>query len=276
MLKKNLLANYLGYAWSAVMGFAFIPYYISYLGMENYGLIGFFVIIQGALTLLDMGMTPSLGRESAKYVGGGLDSNEFRLLIRTYEIITLIIISLALMIVFFLSSDIVKYWMNLESISPEVAQRAVVLMGVLFGLRFGEGIYRSILIGIQEHVSFNLANALVATLRWGGVVVVFEYYSATVLIYFWWNILISITAVVIFAFLVYRVSGMPKINTGISLNLIARNWRFTGGMALITLSAFILVNIDKLIVSNKMSMREYGMYIIIVTLTSALALIGAY
>ena len=258
------------------MGFAFIPYYISYLGMENYGLIGFFVIIQGALTLLDMGMTPSLGRESAKYVGGGLDSNEFRLLIRTYEIITLIIISLALMIVFFLSSDIVKYWMNLESISPEVAQRAVVLMGVLFGLRFGEGIYRSILIGIQEHVSFNLANALVATLRWGGVVVVFEYYSATVLIYFWWNILISITAVVIFAFLVYRVSGMPKINTGISLNLIARNWRFTGGMALITLSAFILVNIDKLIVSNKMSMREYGMYIIIVTLTSALALIGAY
>ncbi len=256
------------------MGFSFIPYYINYLGIENYGLIGFFVIIQGALTLLDMGMTPALGRESAKFIGGGLDANEFRLLIRTYEIIACIIISLALLIVFLLSSDIVNYWMNLESVSFEDARSSVVLMGVLFGLRFGEGIYRSILIGIQQHVSFNLANALLATLRWGGIVFVFEYYSATVLIYFWWNIIISIIAVIVFAYLVYRVSGVPNIYMGISLNLIKRNWRFTGGMALITLSAFILTNLDKLIVSNKMTLSEYGLYTIIITLTSALALIA--
>ena len=38
-LKKNILANCLGQGWSAVMGLAFIPLYIRYLGMEAYGLI---------------------------------------------------------------------------------------------------------------------------------------------------------------------------------------------------------------------------------------------
>ena len=120
MLKKNLFANYLGYAWSAFMGFAFIPYYINYLGIENYGLIGFFVIIQGALMLLDMGMTPALGRESAKYVGGGLNRNEFKLLIRTYEIIACIIFVLAFLIVFLTSEEIVKNWMNLDTVSQKM------------------------------------------------------------------------------------------------------------------------------------------------------------
>ena len=57
-LKRNLVANYLGQSWSAVMGLAFIPLYIHYLGMEAFGLIGLFAVMQAWLTLLDAGMTP--------------------------------------------------------------------------------------------------------------------------------------------------------------------------------------------------------------------------
>lgn len=42
MLKRNLIANYLGQGWTALMGLAFIPLYIRYLGIEAYGLIGLF------------------------------------------------------------------------------------------------------------------------------------------------------------------------------------------------------------------------------------------
>lgn len=53
-LKRNLIANYLGQAWRALMGLAFIPLYIHYLGIEAYGLIGLFATLQVCLGLLDM------------------------------------------------------------------------------------------------------------------------------------------------------------------------------------------------------------------------------
>jgi len=33
-LKKNLFANYLGQGWTALMGLAFVPAYINYLGIK--------------------------------------------------------------------------------------------------------------------------------------------------------------------------------------------------------------------------------------------------
>jgi hypothetical protein len=62
-LKKNVIANYFGIGWQALMGVAFVPLYIKYLGMEAYGLIGIFAILQAWLVLLDMGMKwPALPR----------------------------------------------------------------------------------------------------------------------------------------------------------------------------------------------------------------------
>ena len=49
-VRKNVVANYLGQGWSALMGLAFIPLYIRYLGMEAYGLIGVFAVLQACLT----------------------------------------------------------------------------------------------------------------------------------------------------------------------------------------------------------------------------------
>ena len=70
-LRRNVLANYLGQGWRAIMSLAFVPVYIKYLGIEAYGLIGIFVMLQAWLTLLDMGMKPALAREMARFTGGG-------------------------------------------------------------------------------------------------------------------------------------------------------------------------------------------------------------
>ena len=45
------------------MGLAFIPLYIKYLGVEAYGLIGIFAILQAWLGLLDVGLKPALGQK---------------------------------------------------------------------------------------------------------------------------------------------------------------------------------------------------------------------
>lgn len=62
-LKRNLIANIGGRVWAGLIGLVFIPVYIRYLGIEAYGLIGLFAVMQAWLVLLDMGMTPTLTRE---------------------------------------------------------------------------------------------------------------------------------------------------------------------------------------------------------------------
>ena len=62
-LKKNIIANYLGQGWRVLLGLVFIPLYIKHLGVEAYGLIGVFAILQAWLGLLDMGLKSALGRK---------------------------------------------------------------------------------------------------------------------------------------------------------------------------------------------------------------------
>jgi hypothetical protein len=70
VLKRNTIANYLGTGWAALMAIAFVPLYIGYLGIEAFGIIGLFVLLQAWLTLLDLGMTPTLNREMARFTAG--------------------------------------------------------------------------------------------------------------------------------------------------------------------------------------------------------------
>ena len=52
-LQRNVAANYLASGWAALMGLAFVPWYVRYLGIESYGLIGVFGTMQVWLALLD-------------------------------------------------------------------------------------------------------------------------------------------------------------------------------------------------------------------------------
>ena len=72
-IRRNVIANYLGQAWGALMGLAFVPFYIRYLGVEAYGLIGIFALLQTLLSLLDLGLTPALSREMSRYQAGAHD-----------------------------------------------------------------------------------------------------------------------------------------------------------------------------------------------------------
>ena len=86
-LKVNTLANLVGRGWTALLSFLFIPIYIKILGIEAWGLIGFFVILLAMLNLLDMGLSSTLNRELARLSIQSGTNREQRDLVRTLEII---------------------------------------------------------------------------------------------------------------------------------------------------------------------------------------------
>ena len=75
-VKRNIVANYAGQLYATLIGILLVPLYVRYMGVEAYGLVGFFTMLQGWFMLLDMGLTPTLGREAARFKGGAIDALE--------------------------------------------------------------------------------------------------------------------------------------------------------------------------------------------------------
>ena len=59
---RNTALSYAGQAYALLVGILIMPFYLSHLGAEAYGLIGFFAVMQAWLQLLDAGLSPSLVR----------------------------------------------------------------------------------------------------------------------------------------------------------------------------------------------------------------------
>ena len=59
---RNLVANLLGTGWTALIQFAAVPALIHLVGIESFALIGFYGSLVAILTILDLGLSPTLMR----------------------------------------------------------------------------------------------------------------------------------------------------------------------------------------------------------------------
>ena len=275
MLRRNLVANYLGQGWTALMGLAFIPLYIKYLGIESYGLIGIFALLQSWLQLLDMGMTPTLSREMARTSAGTHSAQSIRDLLRSIEIITLAMACIIAIGIWAASVWLASDWLRAEKIPVATVAQAFTLMGIVTGLRFIEGIYRSSIIGLQRQVLLNGLASAMATLRGLGAVGILIWFSPTLEAFFIWQGLISILTVGILATTTYL--SLPKATAGgnFSLTALIGVWRFAGGMLGITLLSLLLMQVDKIVLSKLLNLSDYGYYTLAVVVAGGINIIGA-
>ena len=240
MLKRNLIANYLGQGWVALMGLAFIPLYIKFLGIEAFGLIGLFAVLVAWLTLLDMGLTPTLSREMARFMAGSHTAESIRDLLRSIELIAL---GMALLIVIAAASSakwLADSWLQAEALPVSVVAQAFAIMGLVTALRLVESVYRSSILGLQRQVLFNVVNSSMATIRGLGAVAVLVWVSPTIQAFFLWQGFVSLVTLILLAITTY--SALPKPNRAprFSMAAVRAVWRFAGGMMGITFLALLL------------------------------------
>jgi O-antigen/teichoic acid export membrane protein len=252
------------------MGLAFIPLYIRYLGIEAYGLIGLFGMLQAWLGLLDMGMTPTLNREMARFTGGTHSATSIRDLLRSIEFIALGIATILGLGIWAASGWFASDWLRAEKLSTHTLSQAFSIMGAVTALRFVEGIYRGCIIGLQRQVLFNVINSGLATLRGLGAVGILIWVSPTIEAFFIWQGLISLLTLGVFASATYR--ALPKAERGGQLSIPALRGivRFAGGMIGITFLSLLLTQVDKVILSRLLTLSEYGYYTLATVLASGL------
>ncbi len=85
-VKTNFFANLAGSGWSALVGLACTPLYIRFMGMEAYGLIGFYFMLRDRYTDTRPGLSPTMNREMARYSVCPEQGGEARDFVRTLEV----------------------------------------------------------------------------------------------------------------------------------------------------------------------------------------------
>jgi O-antigen/teichoic acid export membrane protein len=159
-IKVNLIFNYASRTWSSILAIALIPVYIKFMGVESYGLVGFFATITSVLGLLDLGIGATMTRELARRSIGQNQENTQRNLVRTLEIIYWGLAVLSGLLIYFCSSFIAFSWVNSEDIPSSSIVSAIKLMGISFAFQFPMSLYQGGLMGLQRQALVSIINII--------------------------------------------------------------------------------------------------------------------
>jgi O-antigen/teichoic acid export membrane protein len=274
-IRQNVVANFAGQAWTALMGFAFVPLYIRYLGMEAYGLIGLFAMLQAWLTLLDMGMTPTLSREMSRFTGGAHSAQSIRDLLRSLEFIAFAVALLIGAGIWGCSGWLASDWLKSVKLPIPTVAHAFAVMGGVTALRFVEGLYRGALVGLQKQVLLNVLSAVIATVRAMGAVAILAFFSADIGSYFLWQGVISLLSLALLATVIYRALPAPQRRPSFSKEALTEIWHFAACMMATTLLSLLLSQVDKVILSRLLNLEEFGQYSLAGVVSGTLSMIIA-
>lgn len=255
------------------MGLAFIPLYVRYLGIEAYGLIGMFAVLQAWFALLDMGMTPALSREMARFTGGTHSAQSIRDLLRSIEICVFGLAGGIVAGIWVASDWLSSEWLQAENLSAEAVAQAFAIMAIVIALRFVEGIYRSSIIGLQRQILFNVVSSIMATIRGFGAVGILAWISPTINAFFIWQAVVSGLSVAVLATATYHALPRGYRRGRFSLSSLLGIARYSFGLMSITFLALLLTQVDKIILSKLLTLKEYGYYTIAGVVAGALSML---
>ena len=242
------------------MSFIFIPIYIYFMGIEAYGLVGFFATLLSVFVLLEMGLSSTLNRELAKLSVQPGCGQQMRNLVRTLGLIYWAVAVLIAVVVIALSTYLSQRWVRVENLSPETVRQAVLLMGIAIGLQWPAGFYSGGLMGLQRQVLLNVINSALATLRGGGAILILWLISPTIQAFFIWQIIISGMQTLLLGAALWR--GMPesKEKASFQMGILREVWRFATGMFGISFLGILLTQTDKILLSRMLSLEMFGYY----------------
>lgn len=269
LIKINVLANLTGGAWTSLLSLIFVPFYLRYLGIEAYGLIGFFGMLMAVFGLLDLGLGITLNRGLARLSVQGDRIAEQRDLLRTLEVVYWTL-SLAIGAVICVGAGpIAARWVQAQHLSVTTIRSSVRVMGVVAALQFPFALYQAGLMGLQRHVLVNAILVVTGTLRSVGAVLILAFVSRTVEAFFVWQAMVTflqLGATMIATWRALAARTKPRFRT----SMLRDEWRFAAGVSANAIIGVFLTQSDKLLLSGLLPLDQFGYYALAGTVAAAL------
>jgi O-antigen/teichoic acid export membrane protein len=274
-VQRNVAANLAGKAWSAAVSLVAVPVYLHILGIEGYGIIGFFLSLSAILSLLDLGLGMALNRQLAQYSVQGGRARDMRDLVRTLEVIYWLV-GLGIGIVVAAAAPwFARHWLQLGELPEAVAAQTLVLMGIAIACQWPRALYAGGLVGLQRLVMLNVIAAAFATVLNAGAVIVLWAVAPTLQAFMIWHIAISLLETVVTGVVLWRRLPAAPGRPAFSRRLLREIWRFAAGMTGISTMAVVLTQLDKVILSRLLALDAYGYYTLAWRVASGLYYLAA-
>jgi O-antigen/teichoic acid export membrane protein len=272
-LKRNLAANFTGKAWVALLTLVFTPLYVSLLGVESFGLIGFYISLQTLLLLCDFGLSTTLNRELARRAVVPEQRSQVHSVVRTLSMVMWLCSALIIGLVLLTSSVVARFWLLPDSLSTDTVNRSVQFMGIAIGLRLSFYFYSGGLVGLQRQVLSNAVLIANETLRFGGAAVVLCYVECSIEAYFIWQVAACAIAAVSSAIALRFCLPKRVGSAGFRFSILKDVHRFALGVTGISVAGLALTQVDKLVLSKLLTLEAFGYYSLAWTIASSLYLL---
>ena len=275
-LQRNILAGFASQIYVALIGIVMVPMYVTYMGAEAYGLVGFFAMLQAWFNLLDIGLTPTIARETARYRGGATDALSYRRLVRALEVVFLAFALAGAAAMLAGSGYIARDWLRVTQLPHGEVVAAVQLMAFIIAMRWMAGLYRGAINGSEQQVWLGGFNAGIATLRFCGVLPLLMFVGTSPTVFFRYQL--GIALVELCLLLVYAYRLLPGIPAGARL---AWSWtplkpvlRFSLTIAFTSSVWVFVTQTDKLVLSRILPLADYGYFTLAVLVASGIVIIS--
>lgn len=253
-----------------------VPVYLSYMGAEAYGLVGVFAMLQMWFQLLDMGLTPTMSRETARLLGGATDVLQLRRLLRALEGIFVAAAVLGAAAIIAGAEWISLHWLNVRGLSLSEVRHAVMLMALLVALRWISGLYRGAISGLEKQVWLNGFNVSVTTARAVLVVPVFVLIGSSPTDFFGFQLIFAVIETGWLVRQTYRLLPL-RLPAGV----LRWEWAPLRGVLTFSLSVaftssvwILITQTDKLVLSKLLPLHEYGYFTIAVLAAGGVMLVS--
>ncbi|MRX67935.1 Membrane protein involved in the export of O-antigen and teichoic acid [Flavobacterium resistens] len=251
---KNIIANYIGRIWGIISVFVFVPFYIKILGIESYAVINFYTVILTIMYFADGGLSATLNREIARNNNAQYLNNMLFTIERLYIGICAVIV----IVIFLFSNFIASNWLNSQTIPANELSIYISLMGVSVAFQLFTTLESSGLMGLEKQVLSNGIQVSSSISR-SALVFIPLYFFPSLLTFFLWQMAMNI---LFFFIMRYNLWKFIKLNVVavFDKNVLKTVGKFAGGMMLMAIIASLNTQIDKIVISKILSLKEFGHY----------------
>lgn len=254
--------------WTALVSVAVIPYYLRYLGVDAYGLIGFFATAQAMFQILDLGLGPTINREVARCSAQGRLSDA-RKLLHTLAVVYWGMGAAIAMFMAALAPVIATKWLESSSLPDDTIRRSVLLMGLVLGCRWPIALYTGALIGAQRIVALSTVSIAMVSVANVGAVGVLAFVDRSIEAFFVWQALAGFLHAVVMRWAAWNAVGRAK-DLRFDVAALRSIWRFSAGMTGVAITGVLFSQLDKIVLSKVLDLADFGRYMLAVTVAGVL------
>jgi len=275
-VRQNTAASYLSQGYVTAIGIAIVPVYLRFMGAEAYGLIGFFTSLQAWFQLLDVGLTPAISREAARFRSGAVDPASLRRLLRALETIFIAIAILGGLALFLASGAIATRWLRPHHLAASDVALSIEFMAVTVAIRWVGGLYRGVISGFERIVWLSGFTTVVGTIRYLLPIPILIRLGFTPQNFFAYQTMVAAMELMVLVIQTYRlVPGIP------AQEVVPTGWKslraILGFSVSIAASGSIWVAVtqtDKLLLSRLLPLADYGYYSMAVLVANGVLLVS--